>query len=196
MVDLLAACLARELDAEAALPEDARQRAMVENVRAFIRRNLHDPELSLSAIAAAHHISVSYLHRVFSRQSRGETVAAWIRGQRLEQARHDLENPALYAVPIHAVAARWGSPAPPTSAAPSGPRTASRPASTGIGRGRSARASRREAGSRPRHRRGPEPPEAAAGGGPVPPFRYAGQGAVHEGESAGDSVIGCCSAPS
>ncbi|WP_442910854.1 helix-turn-helix domain-containing protein [Kitasatospora sp. NBC_01266] len=110
VVDLLAACLARELDAEAALPEDARQRAMVENVRAFIRRNLHDPELSLSAIAAAHHISVSYLHRVFSRQSRGETVAAWIRGQRLEQARHDLENPALYAVPIHAVAARWGIP--------------------------------------------------------------------------------------
>jgi AraC-like DNA-binding protein len=110
VVDLVAAWLARELDAEAVVPEDSRRRAMAEDVRAFIRRNLHDPELSPSVIATAHHISVSYLHRVFTQQSRGETVAAWIRGQRLEMARRDLANPALCAVPIHAVAARWGIP--------------------------------------------------------------------------------------
>jgi len=108
VVDLLAAMVSREVDAEAAVPEESRRRALVEHVRAFIRRNLHDPELSPPLIAAAHHISVSYLHRVFTQQSPGETVAAWIRGQRLENARRDLANPALCALPIHAVAARWG----------------------------------------------------------------------------------------
>jgi len=110
VVDLVTAWLARELDAEAAVPDDARRRAMLESIQAFIRRNLHDPELSPSMIAAAHHISVSYLHRVFTQQSRGETVAAWIRGQRLEKARRDLADPVLRTMPIHTVAARWGIP--------------------------------------------------------------------------------------
>ncbi|MFF2149311.1 helix-turn-helix domain-containing protein [Kitasatospora sp. NPDC058190] len=110
VVDLMAAWLARELDAEAAVPDDARQRALVENVRTFIRRNLHDPELSPSVIATAHHISVSYLHRLFTQQSQGDTVAAWIRGQRLEKAHRDLADPALRAVPVHTLAARWGIP--------------------------------------------------------------------------------------
>ncbi|MFJ6863393.1 helix-turn-helix transcriptional regulator [Streptomyces termitum] len=61
-------------------------------------------------VAAAHHLSLSYLHRVFGRQSGGETVAAWIRSQRLERARQDLEDPALRTTPVHAVAARWGIP--------------------------------------------------------------------------------------
>ncbi|MGW2374553.1 MULTISPECIES: AraC-like ligand-binding domain-containing protein [Kitasatospora] len=108
VVDLVAAWLARELDAETAVPDDARQRALVTAVRAFIRRNLHDPELSPSTIAAAHHISVSQLHRVFAQHSPGETVAAWIRSQRLERARRDLADPAQRATPIHAVAVRWG----------------------------------------------------------------------------------------
>ncbi|MEE1784559.1 helix-turn-helix domain-containing protein [Streptomyces sp. SP17BM10] len=110
VIDLVAAWLARELDAEAALPDDGRQRALVENVRTYIGRNLHDPELSPPVIAAAHHISVSYLHRVFTQQSEGETVAAWIRRQRLERARQELADPALRALPVQAVAARWGLP--------------------------------------------------------------------------------------
>jgi AraC-like DNA-binding protein len=108
VVDLVAAWLAGEVEAEADVPEDARRRAMMESIRAFVRRNLHDPELSPAVIAAEHHISVSYLHRVFTQQSGGETVAAWIRGQRLERARRDLGDPALAALPIHAVATRWG----------------------------------------------------------------------------------------
>ncbi|MEU9042921.1 MULTISPECIES: helix-turn-helix domain-containing protein [unclassified Kitasatospora] len=110
VVDLVAAWLARELDAEAAVPDDTRQRALLESVRTFILRNLHDPELSPPVIAAAHHISVSYLHRLFTQQSQGETVAAWIRRQRLDKARRDLTDPALRAVPVHALAARWGIP--------------------------------------------------------------------------------------
>lgn len=61
-------------------------------------------------IAAAHHISVSHLHRVFQEQQRGETVASWIRRQRLEGARRDLADPALRTTPIHTIAARWGLP--------------------------------------------------------------------------------------
>lgn len=110
LVDLVVAWLARELDPEAALPQETRRRAMVESVRAFIRHNLHDPDMTPSAIADAHHISVSYLHRVFTQESQGETVAAWIRSQRLKKAHHDLADPALRAVPIHAIAAQRGIP--------------------------------------------------------------------------------------
>jgi AraC-like DNA-binding protein len=77
-------------------------------MRAFIRQNLHDPELTPTMVAAAHHISLSYLHRIFQQQASGETVAAWIRGQRLESARRDLADSALRTMPIHAIAARWG----------------------------------------------------------------------------------------
>nr|WSX77059.1 AraC family transcriptional regulator [Streptomyces sp. NBC_00899] len=110
VADLVTAWLARELDCEAAAPDHARQRATVESIRAFIRRNLHDPDLSPPVIAAAHHLSVSYLHRLFAQQSHGETVAAWIRAQRLERARRDLADPALRTMPIHMVAVRWGIP--------------------------------------------------------------------------------------
>ncbi|MFD4656215.1 helix-turn-helix domain-containing protein [Kitasatospora sp. NPDC058444] len=110
VVDLVAAWLARELDAEAAVPDDTRQRALVENVRAFVGRHLHDPELTPAVIAAAHHISVSYLHRLFARQSGGETVAAFVRRRRLEKAHRDLADPALRALPVHAVATRCGLP--------------------------------------------------------------------------------------
>ncbi|MER7672362.1 AraC family transcriptional regulator [Kitasatospora sp. NPDC096128] len=110
-VDLVAAWVAGELEAGAAVPEDARQRALAQAVRAFVRRNLHDPDLTPAVIAAAHHVSVSHLHRVFTRHSEdGRTLAAWIRGQRLERARRDLADPALRTLPVQAVAARWGVP--------------------------------------------------------------------------------------
>ncbi|WP_328846283.1 AraC family transcriptional regulator [Streptomyces sp. NBC_00258] len=112
LIDLLSAWFAQVLDAEDALPPETRHRAMTAHIRAFIRQNLHDPELTPPVIAAAHHISVSYLHRLFQEPASGggETVAAWIRRLRLEGARRDLTDPALLAVPIHTVAARWGLP--------------------------------------------------------------------------------------
>ncbi|SCD58186.1 AraC-type DNA-binding protein [Streptomyces sp. DvalAA-14] len=110
LLDLLSAWFAQLLEAEAGVTQETYQRATVESLLAFIRQNLHDPELTPPAIAAAHHISLSYLHRIFQQQRRGETVAAWIRGQRLEGARRDLADPALRATPIHVIAARWGLP--------------------------------------------------------------------------------------
>ncbi|WP_416985919.1 helix-turn-helix domain-containing protein [Streptomyces sp. T028] len=110
LLDLLSVWFAQPLEAEAALAPETRQRALTLRIREFIRQNLHDPGLTPPAIAAAHHISVSYLHRLFQEQTQGETVAAWIRGQRLEGARRDLADPALRATPIHVIAARWGLP--------------------------------------------------------------------------------------
>ncbi|MFE2232272.1 AraC family transcriptional regulator [Streptomyces sp. JL2001] len=110
VLDLVSAWLAHTLEAEAALAPETRQQVLVEGVRAFVHQRLHDPELTPSTIAAAHHVSLSHLHRVFTQQSGGETLAAWIRARRLEQARRDLADPALLATPIHAIAARWGFP--------------------------------------------------------------------------------------
>ncbi|MER5209157.1 helix-turn-helix domain-containing protein [Streptomyces sp. NPDC002838] len=110
LLDLLSAWIAQVLETEPALPPETRNRAMAQGIRAFIRQNLHDPELTPPVIAAAHHISLSYLHRIFQEQAQGETVAAWIRRQRLEGARRDLADPALRGTPIHAIAARWGLP--------------------------------------------------------------------------------------
>ncbi|MER7850756.1 helix-turn-helix domain-containing protein [Kitasatospora sp. NPDC096077] len=107
-VDLVAAWLARELEAEAVLPEEARHRALVQEVRAFVCRNLHDPDLTPAVIAAAHHVSVSHLHRVFTCQSQGRTLAAWIRERRLEQAHRELADPARRTTPVQTVAVRCG----------------------------------------------------------------------------------------
>ncbi|MFB7944440.1 helix-turn-helix domain-containing protein [Kitasatospora phosalacinea] len=112
VVDLVSAWLTEELEMTALLSPETRRRALVENVRAFVRRNLHDTGLTPGVIAAAHHVSVSYLHRVFTEESGGETVAAWTRRRRLEQAHRDLADPALRGTPIHVLAARCGIPRP------------------------------------------------------------------------------------
>ncbi|MEV7598934.1 AraC family transcriptional regulator [Kitasatospora sp. NPDC089797] len=110
VVDLVAAWAARELDAETALPDEARHRALAQGVRSFVRRHLHDPDLTPAVIAAAHHVSVSHLHRVFTHQSQGRTLAAWIREQRLAQAHRTLADPAHRTTPVHTVATRCGFP--------------------------------------------------------------------------------------
>ncbi|WP_327722142.1 helix-turn-helix domain-containing protein [Streptomyces sp. NBC_00490] len=108
LVDLLSAWFAQMLEAEDALPPETRQRALTTRIQAFVRQNLHDPELSPAVIADAHHISLSYLHRIFKEDTPGETVAAWIRAQRLEGTRRDLANPNLSSTPVHTIATRWG----------------------------------------------------------------------------------------
>ncbi|MER6353884.1 helix-turn-helix domain-containing protein [Streptomyces sp. NPDC001634] len=108
VVDLLSALFANALEADRFLPPESRQRALVLQIKAFVQQHLQDPRLTPRAIAAAHHISPSYLHRLFQHEE--ETVAAWIRRQRLERARRDLTDPALVTTPIHAIAGRWGFP--------------------------------------------------------------------------------------
>jgi AraC-like DNA-binding protein len=88
------------------LPGAWRRRALLAHIYAFIEQRLADPELSPAAIAAAHHISVRYLHKLF--EGERTTVADRIRRRRLERCRRDLRDPALRARSVGAIAARWG----------------------------------------------------------------------------------------
>ncbi|MFF3762826.1 helix-turn-helix domain-containing protein [Streptomyces sp. NPDC001922] len=106
--DLLFALFAHALDAERPLEPETQRRSLTLRIRTFIHQHLSDPGLTPRTVAAAHHISLSYLHRLF--QEEQLTVAGWIRHQRLERARHDLADAALSHTPVYAIAARWGFP--------------------------------------------------------------------------------------
>ncbi|WP_141584821.1 helix-turn-helix domain-containing protein [Actinomadura sp. WMMA1423] len=101
---------------------------MLRAIEEWIEARLHDPSLSPAAIAAAHHISVRQLYRVF--QPTGTTVARYIRTRRLEHCRRELGDPFLGAQRIGAIAGRWGLRTPPPSAGRSAPPTGRPPAST------------------------------------------------------------------
>ncbi|MFI2031850.1 AraC-like ligand-binding domain-containing protein [Streptomyces buecherae] len=104
--DLVSALFAHVLETEKSLPPETRQQVLLQRIHAFISAHLGDPQLTPAVIAAAHHISVSYLHRLFRDQ--GDTVAVLIRRQRLEGARRDMADPILRDTPVHEIAARWG----------------------------------------------------------------------------------------
>jgi AraC-like DNA-binding protein len=80
--------------------------ALLDRVQGYILRHLGDDGLTPDRVAAAHHISTRYLHRLF--QGQGLTVASWIKGQRLERCRRDLGDPGLCHLPVHVIGARWG----------------------------------------------------------------------------------------
>ncbi|MEV7832262.1 helix-turn-helix domain-containing protein [Streptomyces subrutilus] len=81
-------------------------RGMLARVKEYALGQLGDPELSPQGIAAANHVSVRYLHKLF--QSEGTTVGRWIRRERLERCRRDLARPSRSAPAVAAVAQRWG----------------------------------------------------------------------------------------
>ncbi|MFJ9414873.1 helix-turn-helix domain-containing protein [Streptomyces sp. NPDC101227] len=108
LTDLVAALFAQTLETGDALVPEARRRTLILRIKHFIQEHLHDPGLTPADVAAAHHISISYLHGLF--QDEEATVAAWIRLRRLEAARRNLTDPALRTTPIHAIATRWGFP--------------------------------------------------------------------------------------
>jgi AraC-like DNA-binding protein len=108
MMDLVTAAVAERAGQAESLPAESRERTLLLRVHAFIEQHLSQADLAPGLVAAAHHISVRYLHRLFEAQD--QTVAAWIRRRRLERCRRDLADPALHAVPVSAVGARWGLP--------------------------------------------------------------------------------------
>jgi AraC-like DNA-binding protein len=110
LADLVAALFAHTLEAEGHLPPETRTHELMLRIRAFIHKHLGDPDLTPDTIAAAHHISRSYLYRLF--KAEGVTVAGYIRRQRLESARADLADPTSRTLPLHAIAAHWGFPRP------------------------------------------------------------------------------------
>ncbi|MFJ5678344.1 helix-turn-helix domain-containing protein [Streptomyces sp. NPDC093097] len=80
--------------------------ATLARVKDHILRHLGDPDLTPERIAAAHHVSVRYLHKLF--RFEGVTVARWIQRQRLDMCRRDLARPTAGRATVAAVAGRWG----------------------------------------------------------------------------------------
>ncbi|MFG1948301.1 helix-turn-helix domain-containing protein [Nonomuraea sp. NPDC048826] len=109
-LEVLATRLAHEAGADGWASPEARRQALLTSVHAFIGQHLHDPGLSPPMVAAAHHISLRYLHKLF--QGEGSTVAGSIRRRRLEGCRRDLADPALAAAPVSAIGRRWGFASP------------------------------------------------------------------------------------
>ena len=110
VLDVLATVISERCGPHVAVEPDARRRTLLLRVHAFIEQHLADPGLSPPMIAAAHHISCRYLHRLFALDN--TTVAGWIRQRRLERCRSDLADPVLRAVPVSAIGARRGLPDP------------------------------------------------------------------------------------
>jgi AraC-like DNA-binding protein len=72
-------------------------------MQAWIEQRLQAGEVTPTAIAAAHAMSVRSVYRVF--EEAGETVGGFVRARRLERACRDL---ATGADPISQIAVRWG----------------------------------------------------------------------------------------
>ncbi|MEU8632160.1 helix-turn-helix domain-containing protein [Amycolatopsis sp. NPDC048633] len=105
VIDMTATMLRAQAGITAPDRRDERARRL-RAVHAYIDERLPDPDLRVEAIAAAHFVSVRYLHMLF-RQS-GHTVAAWIRHRRIQACKRDLADPVTRAVPAAAIGARWG----------------------------------------------------------------------------------------
>jgi AraC-like DNA-binding protein len=105
VVDLVSATCRSAADSADAVPRSA-QRALLLRVQASIEERLGDPSLDPATVAAAHHMSVRYLQKLF--QAEGTTVTAWIRRRRLERCRRDLRDERLRAIPAAAIGARLG----------------------------------------------------------------------------------------
>jgi AraC-like DNA-binding protein len=106
VTDLLAAVVADHLDVTPQV--ETRERVLLIRIHAFVEEHLADPELTPGLVAAAHHVSLRYLHRLFATEH--STVAGWIRQRRLERVRTDLADATRFDVPVSTVAARWGLP--------------------------------------------------------------------------------------
>ncbi|MBO0774552.1 MAG: helix-turn-helix domain-containing protein, partial [Actinobacteria bacterium] len=110
VVDVLAVALAGRLDRAPAVP-GAWERTLLHRGYAFIEQHLADPGLSPRSIAAALHISLRYLHKLF--EAEPVTVSDWIRRRRLQRCCQDLRDPAQHSRPAAAIGARWGFPSAP-----------------------------------------------------------------------------------
>ncbi|MFI7546083.1 hypothetical protein [Actinoplanes sp. NPDC049599] len=87
-MDLTTAVLAHHLD-RANAPLRSPTHTLYLRLAAFIEDNLRHPDLHPATIAAAHCISLRYLHRIVQ-EHHPVGVATHIRTRRLDRARHDL----------------------------------------------------------------------------------------------------------
>lgn len=80
--------------------------ALLSKLREDVMTRLGDPELSPANLATRHHLSVRYVHALFTES--GISCAAFIRQQRLNATHQLLASPAYAGIPISTVASRLG----------------------------------------------------------------------------------------
>jgi AraC-like DNA-binding protein len=100
-----ACLLAGTLAADGDVAADGGPDALRAHVMSHIRDRLTDPGLSRTTVAAAYRMSPRTLDRLFGGQP--WSVSGYIRHERLEAARRDLQDPALAHRGVAALAARW-----------------------------------------------------------------------------------------
>jgi AraC-like DNA-binding protein len=104
VLDMLASSFAEQLSRGE--PVEVGGKGLYLRVRAHIEQRLADPNLNVSTVAAANHISVRYVQKLF--EDEGETMTGWIRARRISRCRRDLADPQFAQWPISSIAARWG----------------------------------------------------------------------------------------
>jgi AraC-like DNA-binding protein len=76
------------------------------SIKAFIRKHLADPHLSVDTIAAAMHLSKGYIHMLFRMED--TTISRYIWDLRLEMCRKELANPQYEYRSVSDIAYAWG----------------------------------------------------------------------------------------
>jgi AraC-like DNA-binding protein len=105
-LDLFAAAFADQLTHSGKPGVSNGEAGLLLRVRTHIENRLDDPDLDVASIAAAHHISIRRLQKLFAAHE--QTVTGWIRHRRIEHCRRDLANPALADQTVGSIATRWG----------------------------------------------------------------------------------------
>jgi AraC-like DNA-binding protein len=106
-INLLRAALSTQL-ADLKNSRPALEATLELRVIDYMTRHLAEPDLTVTRLAAAHHISVRYLYVVLARA--GIAPGEWIRTRRLDACRHELTMPGAAHQTISAIAAKWGFP--------------------------------------------------------------------------------------
>jgi AraC-like DNA-binding protein len=78
----------------------------LERIRTYIDQHLHEPSLTVEAIALKLGMSVSHLHRLFAGEPLSPAQYVWHR--RMERCCRDLLDPQLASRPVSEIAFRWG----------------------------------------------------------------------------------------
>jgi AraC-like DNA-binding protein len=108
VVDVLTAIAAARLDCNGTVPTPTRHAALLLQVKEFIEAHLTDRGLSPASIAAAHHVSLRQLQKLFAAED--DTVTGRVRKRRLERCRADLLDPSCGHQSAAMIGARWGYP--------------------------------------------------------------------------------------
>jgi AraC-like DNA-binding protein len=105
-LELIRAVISTHLDTDSLKTRESHHATLLLRVLEYTRTHLGEPTLNAAQIATEHHVSVRHLYNVLA--AGGISLGDWIRQQRLEACRTELNRPHAQDVTIASVAQRWG----------------------------------------------------------------------------------------